>query len=393
MRAALDIAAKDLRLRIRDRSAFLIAIVAPFILAVLFAVMLGGVDEGFNVDWAVADLDGGEIAVALLDGPIAGMEGAAVITVTRVTDAAAARAAVEDGTVQTAIVIPAGFSESAGSGRGSSIEVVSDPDAGISAQLATSVLTGFAGTVDAVGVSVATALLEAGEPPDSAATETLAEAARAMPDAITLADDAADDRTAPTATYYAAAMAILFVFLGAQFGVTSLLGEKRNGTLSRLLAAPLRPTDILLGKTMVSMVIAVVSMTVIVLGTAILLGARWGDPAAMALLVIAAALAATGIALLAVGFARTEDQAGSMVAIVTITLAVLGGSFFPIAQGPGIMAQLSLLTPHHWFLGGVAEISSGGDVISAGDSIAILVIIGLVSGAVGLWRARRVVVS
>ena len=67
MRAALDIATKDLKQRIRDRSALLIAIVAPFVLAVLFSLMLGGIDQSFHADWAIVDLDGGEIAVALVE--------------------------------------------------------------------------------------------------------------------------------------------------------------------------------------------------------------------------------------------------------------------------------------------------------------------------------------
>ena len=393
MRAALDIAIKDLRQRVRDRSALLIAIVAPFALAVLFSVMLGGLDEDFHADWAVVDLDGGEIAVALTDGPIAGMEEAGVISVTRLPDAESANRAVDEGRVQTAIIIPPGFSTTAASGTGGSIELISDPDATISAQLARSVLSAFTSQVDAVGIAVATALFEAGQLPDAGTTQALAALAQSQPDPIVLTDDAAGDRTSSTTTYYAAAMAILFVFLGAQFGVTSLLTEKRTRTLSRMLAAPLKPISILLGKTIVSMILAVVSMSVIVLGTAVLLGARWGDPMAIAALILAAALAATGIALLAVGFAKTEDQAGSLVAIVTISLAVLGGSFFPVAQGPGLMSQLSKLTPHHWFLSGVDDISTGGDVITAAGSIAVLAAIGLVTGAVGLWRARRVVTS
>ena len=60
MRAALDIARKDLRQRVRDRSALLIAIVAPFVLAVLFSIMLGGDRTGFQADWGYVDLDGGE---------------------------------------------------------------------------------------------------------------------------------------------------------------------------------------------------------------------------------------------------------------------------------------------------------------------------------------------
>ena len=61
-------------------------------------------------------------------------------------------------------------------------------------------------------------------------------------------------------------------------------------------------------------------------------------------LVLAAALAATGISLLTVAFTRTEEQAGSAIAIVTLSLAVIGGSFFPANQGPELLAQLSL---HH----------------------------------------------
>jgi ABC-2 type transport system permease protein len=393
MRAAFDIAIKDLKQRIRDRSALLIAIVAPFALAVLFSVMLGGIDQDFHADWAIVDLDGGEIAAALVDGPIAGMEQAEVISVTTLADAAAAREAVDSGDVQTAIIIPSGFSESAMSGAGASIELITNPDATISAAVARSVLSAFTDQIDAVGISVATALFEARQLPDDATTAALAELAQGLPDPIVIVDDGAEDRTASISTYYAAAMAILFVFLGAQFGVTSLLTEKRTKTLSRMVAAPLKPISILLGKTMVSMVLAIVSMAVIVIGTAVLLGARWGDPIAIAALILGAALAATGIALLAVGFAKTEDQAGSLVAIVTISLAVLGGSFFPVAQGPGLMAQLSQLTPHNWFLKGVDDVSTGGDVVTAAGPIAVLAVIGLVTGGLGLWRARKVLVS
>ena len=393
MRAAVDIALKDLRQRIRDRSAILLGVVAPFGLAVLFSLMLGNISENFHADWAIVDLDQGDLSVALIDGPLAGMDEAGVVTLTRLDSRAAAHDAVDARTVQTAIIIPEGFSEAAANGLGAAVELITNPDATISAQVARSVLAGFTAEVDAIGLSVATSLLAAGQLPDDATTAALVALAREQSPPIVVTDDAAQDRTASTSTYYAAAMAILFVFLAAQFGVVSLLTEKRTGTLARILAAPLKPASILGGKTLVSMALGIVSMSIIVIGTAVLLGARWGDPLAIALLIAAAALSATGIALLAVGFAKTEDQAGSLVAIVTISLAVLGGSFFPVAQGPGLMASLSLLTPHAWFLRGVADISTGGDLVSAAAPILVLTVIGLVTGGVGLVRARRVVVS
>jgi ABC-2 type transport system permease protein len=393
VRAALDIAAKDLRQKIRDRSALLIGVVAPFALAALFSMVLGGVDEDFHADWAYVDLDGGEIAAALAEGPLRGVEDAGVVGLQRMSSAAEARAAVEAGGVDTAIIVPEGFSASVRAGAGGSVELIVDPDAIISGQVARSLLAGFASRIDAVQLSVTTALMAAQRFPDADTTAALAEQASALPDPISIVDAAAADRQAGYATYYAAAMAILFVFLAAQFGIVSVHGERRSRTLARMLAAPLRWQSILAGKLIVSMVLALVSLAVIILGTGLLLGAHWGDPLGITALVVAAALAATGISLLTVAFTRNEEQAGSAIAIVSLSLAVIGGSFFPANQGPELLSRLSLFTPHAWFLDGVSDISTGGDVVSAAPSILVLLATGLVTGGLGMLRARRLVLS
>lgn len=393
MRAALVITLKDLRQKVRDRSALLIGIVAPFTLAALFSAVLGGVEEDFQAHWAYVDLDGGAIAAALDAGPIGGMEAAGILTVERLPSAEAARTAVEEGRVETAIVVPEGFSAGTMAGTGSEVQLIVDPDATISGQVARSVLAGFAHEIDAVQLSVATALTAARRFPDAETTAALAAQAGAMSDPIALVDAPADDRQASFSTYYAAAMAILFVFLSAQFGLTSLHAEKRNRTLARMLAAPLRWWAIVAGKVMVSMVMALLSMSVIVIGTSILLGAGWGDPVAVVALVIAAAVAATGISLLVVAFTRTEEQAGSAIAVVTMLLAVLGGSFFPANQGPEVLSQLSLITPHAWFLRGVNDVATGGDVISAAGPLGVLLAIGAITAGLGMLRMRRLVLA
>ena len=42
MRAALVIALKDLRQRLRDRTAIIVAVIAPFGLAAIFSTLIGG---------------------------------------------------------------------------------------------------------------------------------------------------------------------------------------------------------------------------------------------------------------------------------------------------------------------------------------------------------------
>jgi ABC-2 type transport system permease protein len=321
------------------------------------------------------------------------MAGTGQLTLERLSDDAAARTALEAGDVDVVIHLPAGLSAAAVAGSDARIGLLVAADATLSGAVAGAVLSAFAQEVDAVRLAVGTVLAASDGPPDVAAIPALTEAASSMPQPIVLRDVVAEDREASSATYYAAAMSIFFVFLSAQFGITSLHGERRGGTLARLLASPLRWRAIILGKLAVSMVMALVSMSVIIVGTSVLLGARWGDPLAVAGLVVGAALAATGTSLLAVSVTRTEEQAASIVAVVAMVLAILGGTFFPLAQGPEILARLTFLTPHAWFLRGVADASSGGGPGAVVAPVAILVLMGLVTGGLGLLRSRRLVLG
>ena len=393
MHAALDIALKDLKQKVRDRSALLISVVAPFALAALFSSVLGGLDEDFYAQWGYVDLDGGEIAAALDEGPISGMETQGVIDVERYATEEEARRAVEAGEIEAAIIVPEGFSASSLAGAGGTVDLLVDPDAVISGQIARTVLSGFASQIDAVQLSVATALIADASMPDAETVAALTELASVGAEPVRIAQVAVQDRLAGYATYYAAAMAILFIFLAAQFGIVSVHTERRDKTLQRMLAAPIPWWSILAGKLVVSMVLALVSMGVIILGTGLLLGAAWGDPAALAVLVLSAALAATGISLLTVAFTRNEEQASSAITIVSITLAVIGGSFFPTSQGPDFMSQLSLIAPHAWFLDGVNDIATGGDLGSSITSVAVLLVVGLVTGGLGLLRGKRLVLA
>ena len=61
MSALLAIALKDLRQRLRDRSAILIGVIAPIAIAALISVAFASTGS-FHADVAVVDLDGGPVA-------------------------------------------------------------------------------------------------------------------------------------------------------------------------------------------------------------------------------------------------------------------------------------------------------------------------------------------
>ena len=135
MRAALTIAAKDLKERLRDRSAIVLAVVVPLGLAFVLNLTLGPItEEGFSTDVAVADADGGAVAQAF-SGVLTEIEDAEFITVTETPDGSAARVMIADDRISTAYLIPDGFSNAVGMGEEAVITVVANPDQPIGAQV------------------------------------------------------------------------------------------------------------------------------------------------------------------------------------------------------------------------------------------------------------------
>jgi ABC-2 type transport system permease protein len=207
---------------------------------------------------------------------------------------------------------------------------------------------------------------------------------------VSLRDVSATARLLDTKTYFAAGMAVFFLMFTVQFGVSSLIEERTEGTLPRLLAAPVSRAAIVLGKLLTSVALGVISVGVLVVGTTLLLGASWGNPVGVGLLVVAGVLAATGITSVVASLARTAEQAGSWQAVVAVTLGMLGGAFFPIQQSGSFMATVSLVTPHAWFLRGLGDLTGGG-VVDVLPAVAALLLIALLTGAVALLRLGRVV--
>ena len=136
------------------------------------------------------------------------------------------------------------------------------------------------------------------------------------------------DGTFSVIAYFAPGMAMLFLFFIIGDGARSIVAERKQGTLPRILAAPVSPTSVLLGKTAQVMVVGVLSMTAVWLITWLGFGADWGDPVGVFVVIVAAVTAIAGISLLITGFARTENQADALTTIVALLFAVAGGTFF-----------------------------------------------------------------
>jgi ABC-2 type transport system permease protein len=379
---------KDLKERMRDRSAIILAIVVPLGLAFIFNLILGPLaDEEFVVPLTVYDGDGGTVAAGFVE-LVADLESQGFATVTVAESEAAARRLVTDNEVSAAFIVPEGFSSSIQASQAADIVVVANPDAPIGTQVATAIATGYTEEINAVGLSVGTALASGGTHDDVAA---LIESARQQADPVGLGDPQAVGSGLDLVTFYAMGMAVFFLFFSVQFGILSLIDEREAGTMTRLLAAPISKPSILLGKLFASFVVGVVATVVLWLATTLLMGADWGGWFGVLLLIVAGVVAAMGVTALVATFTRSAEQAGAITAFIVVVMGLLGGTFFPISQAAGFLGVLSRLTPHYWLVEGFQNLSAGDGLADILPSIGAILLFAVLLGGIGLLRARRLV--
>jgi ABC-2 type transport system permease protein len=389
VRPALLITAKDLRQRLRDRSVLLVGVVAPLGLAFILSSVLGGIDEDpASFPLGVVDEDGGQIADALLT-TLDDIADAGVITVDRFDDRRTATAAVEAGEPSAVIVVPAGFGDEVTAGEAATLEVLGSNDAQIGTQVAAAIADGFAARLTTTQVAVGTVVAGSGGL-DAEATAELARRAAELEPAITTGEITTERRQLDLTTYMSASMAVFFLFFTVQFGVISLLEERRDGTLPRLLAAPISRVAVYAGKGLTSFALGVLSMAVLAVGSRLLMGADWGDPFGVTILVLAAVTSSVAIVAVVATLSRTAEQANVWQSIIAVTLGLLGGAFFDITRSASWLAVIANLTPHRWFLRGLEDLAGGGTAVDVLPSIAALLAFSAVAATVaGVVLVRR----
>ncbi len=377
------IAALGLRRSLRDRSILIQALVAPIVIALVVGAAFG---SGFslNVTIGIADADRSEISTQIAKGLVG--SGGDGIAFSAVGDPQGVEAAVESGSYDAVVVMPAGLGEAVLSGQAAQLDVVGAATDPLARSVAEAVAGGVAAELQTARVT-AVAANEAGVEDVGASIQK----AVASPPAITV-EQGEVDGTFSVMAYFAPGMAMLFLFFIIGDGARSIVAERKQGTLPRILAAPVSPTSVLLGKTAQVMLVGVLSMTAVWLITWLGFGADWGDPLGVFVVIVAAVTAIAGISLLITGFARTENQADALTTIVALLFAVAGGTFFLGATG--VLDTMRLFTPNGLALSAFVDLSAAqSGLAGVMPQVLLLLTIGVGTATAGLLALRNKVLS
>jgi ABC-2 type transport system permease protein len=166
--------------------------------------------------------------------------------------------------------------------------------------------------------------------------------------------------------------------------------ERQRGTLRRLLTTPTGRGTYLLATILGFVFWALVQMTLLVTFGALVMKVNWADnPAALAVVLTASALAAASMGTMLGTLVRTESQASGLSIMLGMVMALLGGCWYPIELFPAVMRNIVKILPTTWAMQGML------DILLRGQGVAgILPVAGVLLGfaalffVIGIWRFK-----
>ncbi len=173
-------------------------------------------------------------------------------------------------------------------------------------------------------------------------------------------------------------------------GAMSLMLERHAGLLRRLASAPMRRRDIVLGKWLGKMALAICQIAFAMVVGRVLFDVDWQPDLPMILLVLLAwAGVCTSCGLLLGSIGRTEGQVAGIGVLLSMLLAGLGGCWWPIEVAPPWMQSLAGLLPTGWTMNALHRLMSfEAGPASVLPEFALLLVTAVVVGALAVRRFR-----
>lgn len=428
MTAFIALVRKDLILYLSDRRALLMHLVLPIVIAAFFGSVFGGgsAAKGGGIDVVLVQQDSSPAGAKIA----AGLKADPNLHVT-VMDLAHAEQAVRKGSQAVAIVLPAGFSEAAGSAMFSSrdkpaIKLLYDPSQpavlsmvkGMLTQQVMQVISAemFGGAMGRKYTERSLQQLDAAAAnnPDNAALRDMlsavhkfqslpsqqagqgaeASAAHGLSMPFTTQDQGLS--SAPQAEGYNpyahafAGMGVQFIlFMAVNMGI-GILMSRDTGVWDRVLAAPVTLSQVVLARAVSAAIIAFCLLCAIFLVAALAFGVHISSVPGFLGLALCFGLLTAGFGLLIAAFGKTAEAARGIAVFATLIMVMLGGAWVPTFMFPAWVQQATLVVPTRWAISGLDAVTWRGlGLPAAAPAMGVLLAFGLVFTGAAVWRFGR----
>lgn len=413
MNKLLLIGLKDLKLIFRDRAALIFMLLAPFLLTIGMGFVTGrfsGNSGGLSdIPVVVVNLDkeqlGNELADLFSSKDLDGLTKPSASS-----DPVAARRLIDEDKAAAAVIIPEGFTRSIIPAAGTTfdqsfvepepvkIEVYANPSRPTSAGVVKAIVDEFISRVEEGRTNSMTSLMQLVSSgllnPQNAAAEAQKLAQNTDAGEATAIKLKTDKEGAAAVefdvlAYMAPGMALMFLMYTVSYGGRSILAERFQGTLPRLLVSPTSASQVLGGKVLGIFFTGVAQIGILILASSVFFGVQWGNSAGLIALILAAVFGATGWGMLITALSRTPAQVANIGSALMLIFGILGGSFISLENMPTAIQMFSRITPNSWGLDGFTTLALGGTLANLGEPIAALLMMGILLFGVAVFMFNR----
>ncbi|HUX95795.1 MAG TPA: ABC transporter permease [Bacteroidales bacterium] len=154
-----------------------------------------------------------------------------------------------------------------------------------------------------------------------------------------------------------AGTAILMLLFSVAGVGTSILEEKENGTINRLLYSPLKGSTILYSKMLFAFFISILQLTAMFLFAWLILNMDMHvNIPGLILMIIATSFAVSSLGIFLAAVAKTRQQAQNLSTIIILVMSAIGGSMIPLFIMPSILQKIAILSVNYWGIQGFYDL-------------------------------------
>ena len=354
---------KDLTLFFHDQRSVILTFLLPVILITLFAFAYGsiGAYDGRSepVKLLVSDLDQTKSSKEIIH-KIDSLKDIRII----VSDSIKSKELVIKGKYACGLIIYKGFQDSLAAGISTPIELIYDRsremEIGIIQQNLISTLMSSAGEI-IVKKSIEKYLKDQFPDLDKSTSDNILRTAindEKSEIAIKWTSVVGEKNDTKLGLIQAVAGTAILMLLFSVAGIgASILEEKENGTINRLLYSPLKVSSILYGKMLFAFFISILQLSAMFLFAWLIFNLDLSaNIPALILMIIATAFAVSGLGVFLAAVARTRQQAQNLSTIIILIMSAIGGSMIPLFIMPAILQKIALLSVNYWGIQGFYDI-------------------------------------
>jgi ABC-2 type transport system permease protein len=414
VRVALSTAWKDLQVIFKDRGLLVIIIGLPLVISVMNGYMneqFSSSSEGMTFPVILVDQDndtyGKQIETIL--------NSIDVLDISTLDSPEEAENQVRDSKVLAAIIIPPGLTQAVQDYQHTEVDVVIDPTQRDFASIITAIMNEVVGPITVQGeVSYAIRTLLSEIPAYQQLDANTQYALEMQNFGVQMAQvqqmendpwvsietrtmDDEDVVLIPDNMFalLVPGFVVMFVFFIVGAMGSELLQERQQGSLRRLMAAPIPRWSIIIAKMLAYIGLVLVQVMIIFGIASFFFGMPLGESLFGLLLVsFFLGLTSTSLGVMVAALSRTDKQADSIGIMLGFVLAALGGCFMigspvPLFNQGGTLQIISRLTPHaHALIAYGKLLNQGAGAIDILPQVGILLAFSAAFFLIAVWRFR-----